>query len=91
MVLNLKNRSTDEIDDARIKKDLKVKFDGSEISWEKHPEIEYGDDDKNQLQYHKVIDLIWNKGLFNTVYSGLPITCASPPISTRRGSGRKVS
>jgi hypothetical protein len=58
MVLNLKNRSSVEIEDAKITKDLKVEFKNSEISWEKHPGIEYGDDDKNQLQYHKVIDLI---------------------------------
>ena len=54
MVLNLKNRSSLEIEDAKITKDLKVEFKNSEISWEKHPGIEYGDDDKNQLQYHKV-------------------------------------
>ncbi|CBY11823.1 unnamed protein product [Oikopleura dioica] len=54
MVLNLKNRSTDELKNAKITKNLKVEFNNSEISWENHPQIEYGDDDKNQLQYHKV-------------------------------------
>jgi len=52
--LNLKNRSTDELKNAKITKNLKVEFNNSEISWENHPQIEYGDDDKNQLQYHKV-------------------------------------
>jgi len=56
MVLNLKNRSTDELENAKITKDLKVEFNNSEISWENHPQIEYGDDDKNQLQYHKVVN-----------------------------------
>ena len=59
MVLNLINRGTEDISDsAEINKDLKIKFEDSEIDWETHPEVEYGDDDKNQLQYYKVSFLL---------------------------------
>ena len=58
MVLNMKNRATEKLEDAKIKNDLKVEFENSEISWEAHPETEYGDDDKNQLQYHKVFTVL---------------------------------
>ena len=59
MVLNLVNRGREEIpDSAEIKKDLKIKFEESELSWEGHPEVEYGDDDKKQLQYYKVCFLL---------------------------------